>query len=215
MCIYPPHFYACILAVCRIRRRRYLQASVEDQSHTSMSAADELLDRPEATLALLNISEPATEPPAGPVFPTLEPYPWSEPPISPSEVPAGLTRVAIPHPDLRLVDFEAQRESQEYINMLLDREEPGKKKATELRKKGEEVIRRLVRSSSGKDVTPYFHSLVCAIPRQSKTVSLFFVSMGVMIADRNNPTELRISTCCNDYNYTNTHHTHLSNCSSS
>lgn len=98
------------------------------QSHTSMSAADELLDRPEATLALLNISEPATEPPAGPVFPTLEPYPWSEPPISPSEVPAGLTRVAIPHPDLRLVDFEAQRESQEYINMLLDREEPGKKK---------------------------------------------------------------------------------------
>ena len=86
--------------------------SVEDQSHTSMSAADELLDRPEATLALLNISEPATEPPPGPVFPTLEPYPWSEPHISPSDVPAGLTRVAIPHPDLRLVDFEAQRESQ-------------------------------------------------------------------------------------------------------
>ena len=39
--------------------------------------------------------------------------------------------------------------------------------ATKLRRLGEDVITALVSASSGKEVTPYFHSLVCAIPRQS------------------------------------------------
>ena len=54
-----------------------------------------------------------------------------------------------------------------YVNVLLKREAPSRRRSIKLRRLGEEVITALVSASSGKEVTPYFHSLVCAIPRQS------------------------------------------------
>ena len=53
-----------------------------------------------------------------------------------------------------------------YINMVLARRTPSDRKAQDLRTQGEKVIRLVTQASSAESITPYFHSLVCAIPRQ-------------------------------------------------
>ena len=53
---------------------------------------------------------------------------------------------------------------------------PGEEKATAIRALGQSVIRALVRASSRSEITPYFHALVCAIPRQSRRFDIMDLS---------------------------------------
>jgi len=63
-----------------------------------------------------------------------------------------------------------------YINIMLARPTPGDLKHNKLRKQGQTVIQAVARAGCNEDITPYFHSLVCAIPRQSKKHELMDLS---------------------------------------
>ena len=72
------------------------------------------------------------------------------------------------------------RQSQERelaeANIVLQRGTPGTQKATELRAQGEKVIQAMVAAGCAEDITPYMHSLVCAIPRQAEHYELMDLS---------------------------------------
>ena len=55
-----------------------------------------------------------------------------------------------------------------FLNMMLEREEPSETNALKIRKQGEVVVEAVREGASNEDITPYFHSLVCAIPRQAR-----------------------------------------------
>ena len=63
-----------------------------------------------------------------------------------------------------------------YINIVLQRGTPGTQKATDLRAQGEKVIQAMVAAGCAEDITPYMHSLVCAIPRQAEHYELMDLS---------------------------------------
>ena len=63
-----------------------------------------------------------------------------------------------------------------YINIVLQRDTPGTQKATDLRAQGEKVIQAMVEAGCAEDITPYMHSLVCAIPRQAEHYELMDLS---------------------------------------